>query len=170
MRRLLLARHAKSSWGDVSLKDHDRPLNARGRRSAPLVAGALYDLDLTPDAVISSTSARTRETWARMEPVFEDRATVEFLPELYLASPRTVLAAIGSVAPSAATLMVLGHNPSTHALAAFLSREGDPEQIRQLTLAFPTGAVAVIELAGERWEEAGDGGELLHFIRPRHLE
>ena len=170
MRRLLLARHAKSSWGDVSLRDHDRPLNARGRRSAPLVADALNDLGLTPDAVISSTSARTRETWARMEPVFEDGATVEFLPELYVASPHMVLAAIASVSPSAETLMVLGHNPSTHALAAFLSREGDPEQIQQLTRAFPTGAVAVIELAGERWEEAEDGGELLHFILPRHLE
>ena len=170
MRRLLLARHAKSSWGDVNLRDHDRPLNARGRRSAPLVAGALNDLGVTPDAVISSTSARTRETWARMEPVFEGLATVEFLPELYLASPHMVLAAIASVSPSAATLMVLGHNPSTHALAAFLSREGDPERIQQLTRAFPTGAVAVIELAGERWEEAEDGGELLHFILPRHLE
>ncbi len=105
-----------------------------------------------------------------MEPVFESHATVEFLPELYLASPHMVLAAIASVSPSAKTLMVLGHNPSTHALAAFLSREGDPEQIQQLTRAFPTGAVAVIELAGERWEEAEDGGELLHFILPRHLE
>ena len=170
MRRLLLARHAKSSWGDVSLNDHDRPLNARGRRSAPLVAGALNDLGFVPDIVISSTSARTRETWARMEPVFESHAAVEFLPELYLAAPRMVLAAIASVTPTAATLMVLGHNPSTHALAAFLAREGDPERIQQLTRAFPTGAVAVIELAGERWEETEDGGELLHFILPRLLQ
>ena len=170
MRRLLLARHAKSSWGDVSLKDHDRPLNARGRRSAPMVAGALNDLGFVPDIVISSTSARTRETWARMEPAFEGRPVVEFLPELYLAAPRMVLAAIASVTPTAATLMVLGHNPSTHALAAYLAHDGDPEKIQRLTHSFPTGAVAVIELAGERWEEAEDGGELLHYILPRFLE
>ena len=169
MRRLLLARHAKSSWGDVSLKDHDRPLNARGRRSAPLVAGALNDLGFVPDIVISSTSARTRETWARMEP--SSRATPR--SSFFRALPGRAANGAGGHCigdSTAATLMVLGHNPSTHALAAFLAREGDPDQIQQLTRSFPTGAVAVIELAGERWEEAEDGGELLHFIRPRFLE
>ena len=154
----------------MSLKDHDRPLNARGRRAAPLVATELDDLGFVPDIVYSSTAARTRDTWALMEPCFGGHSRIEFLPELYLASPRAVLATIASAPRDAETLMVLGHNPSTHALAAYLARTGEQEQIDRLTRAFPTGAVAIIELGGHGWAEAEDGGELLDFILPRLLE
>ena len=170
MRRLMLARHAKSSWGDLTLKDHDRPLNARGRRAAPLVAGELAALDCIPDVVYSSTSARTRETWALMEPHFGGHARVVFLRELYLASPQSVLDSIASAPREAATVMVLGHNPSTHALAAYLSRSGAPEKIEALRTKFPTGAVAVVDLASDRWTGAEAGGELIHYIIPRRLE
>lgn len=170
MRRLMLARHAKSSWGDISLKDHERPLNARGRRAAPLVATELNDLGFVPDMAYSSTSARTRETWALMEPCFGGHSRTEFLPELYLASPRSVIGMIASAPRDADTLMVLGHNPLTHALAAYLARTGDQAQIDRLTRAFPTGAVAVIELAGPSWTDVEDGGELLDFVLPRLLE
>lgn len=170
MRRLMLARHAKSSWGDLTLGDHDRPLNSRGRRSAPIVASELAALDCTPDVVYSSTSARTRETWALMEPHFGSDARVEFVRDLYLASPRIVLATIAAAPPEAEILMVLGHNPSTHALAAYLSRSGPAEEIVQLRTKFPTGAVAVVDLASEDWTEVEEGGELIHFILPRQLE
>lgn len=170
MRRLLLARHAKSSWGDLALSDHDRPLNNRGRRTAPMVAGELAALDCIPDVVYSSTSARTRETWALMEPHFGGHTHVEFVRDLYLASPRRVLSAIASAPPDAERLMVLGHNPSTHALAAHLSRSGPDDQIALLRTKFPTGAVAIIDLAEDRWAAAEQGGELIHYIVPRRLE
>lgn len=169
MRRLLLARHAKSSWGDPSLADHDRPLNKRGRRAAPLVAAALAERGFVPDAVYSSSSRRTRETWERMAPHLGGHPHVEFLSELYLASPRAVLRTIASAPPTANTLMVLGHNPSTHALAAYLARNGNADQRDRIIRSFPTGAVAVIELAGDDWGEAEAGGELLDYIRPKML-
>ncbi|MDE2874380.1 MAG: histidine phosphatase family protein [Gemmatimonadota bacterium] len=169
MRRLLLARHAKSSWGDPSLADHDRPLNARGRRAAPLVATALAERGFAPDTVYSSSSCRTRETWELMAARFTGRTHVEFLPELYLAPPRAVLRTIASVPSATETLMVLGHNPSTHALAAYLSRTGNQDQRDRIIRSFPTGAVAVIELDGDDWGDAGEGGELLDYIIPRSL-
>lgn len=169
MRRLLLARHAKSSWGDPSLADHDRPLNQRGRRAAPLVAAALAERGFVPDAVYSSSSCRTRETWELMAVRFGGHPHVEFLSELYLASPRSVLRAITSAPPAAHSLMVLGHNPSTHALAAYLARSGDPGQRDRIIRSFPTGAVAVIELSGDAWSDAEGGGELLDYIRPKML-
>lgn len=170
MRRLMLARHAKSSWGDPGLLDHDRPLSARGYRAAMRVGAALRDLGCIPDVVYSSTSARTRGTWERMEPHFHGRPRVEFHRDLYLVSPREALAAIASAPADADTLMVLGHNPSTHALAAYLSRTGDPGDIDRLRRKFPTGAVAVIELSSDRWADVEEGGELVHFILPRMLE
>ncbi|MDE2793578.1 MAG: histidine phosphatase family protein [Gemmatimonadota bacterium] len=169
MHRLLLARHAKSSWGDPSLADHDRPLNGRGRRAAPLVAAALAERGFAPDAVYSSSSQRTRETWELMAPHFCGHPHVEFLSELYLASPRAVLRTIASAPPTANTLMVLGHNPSTHALAAYLARTGNPTQRDRIIRSFPTGAVAVIKLAGDDWGDAEAGGELLDYIRPKML-
>ena len=170
MRRLILARHAKSSWGDPTLSDHDRPLNARGYRAAILVGTALSDLDCVPDVVYSSTSARTRETWERMEPCFGGQPRVEYHHDLYLASPRTVLATIASAPGEVRTLMVLGHNPSTHALAAYMARTGDPHDIERLRGKFPTGAVAVFDLAGDDWADVEGGGELVHYILPRTLE
>ncbi len=170
MRRLLLARHAKSSWGNPALTDHDRPLNARGYRAAQMVGAALNDLGCVPDVVFSSTATRTRETWARMEPHFDGRPRVEYHRGLYLAAPRTVLAAIADAPAEAETLMVLGHNPYTHALAAYLSRKGDPREIDLVRTKFPTGAVAVVDLSSDSWADADGGGELKHFILPRRLE
>ena len=170
MRRLMLARHAKSSWGDPTLSDHDRPLNSRGYRAAMLVGTALSDLDCIPDVVYSSTSVRTRETWQLMEPRIGGQPHVEFHRDLYLASPRMVLAAIASAPVEARTLMVLGHNPSTHALAAYLARTGDPTDTERLHRKFPTGAVAVIDLASDSWVDAEKGGDLVHYILPRTLE
>ena len=169
MRRLLLARHAKSSWGDPALADHDRPLNRRGRRAAPLVAGALAERGFVPDAVYSSSSCRTRETWELMATRFGGHPHVEFLSELYLASPRAVLRAVASAPRTARTLMVVGHNPSTHALAAYLARSGNPDQRDRIIRSFPTGAVAVIELAGDDWSDAEAGGELLDYVLPKML-
>ena len=169
MRRLLLARHAKSSWGDTSLSDHDRPLNGRGRRAAPLVAAALAERGFVPDAVYSSSSCRTRETWELMAPRFGGHPHVEFFSELYLAPPRAVLRTIASTPSATHTLMVLGHNPSTHALAAYLARKGDPRLRDRIIHSFPTGAVAVIDLEGDDWSEAEEGGELLDYVIPRSL-
>lgn len=170
MRRLILARHAKSSWGNPALTDHDRPLNARGYRAAQLVGAALNELGCVPDVVYSSTATRTRETWVQMEPHFGGHPHVEFHRDLYLAAPRSVLAAIADAPADAAALMVLGHNPSTQALAAYLSRKGDPREIDLLRTKFPTGAVAVVDLSSDSWADTDQGGELKHFILPRRLE
>jgi len=169
MRRLLLARHAKSSWSDISLADHDRPLNGRGRRSAPLVAAALEERGFIPDVVYSSTSRRTRDTWALMEPRFGGHPHVKYLSGLYHASPRAVLDIVAGAPRTAGTLMVLGHNPSTHALAAHLARGGSREQRDRVVRSFPTGAVAVIQLAEDDWGSASEGGRILDFIIPRRL-
>ena len=64
MKKLLLLRHAKSSWGAADLTDFERPLNERGRRDAPLVGEFIREQGLRPDLVISSPAQRTRETIA----------------------------------------------------------------------------------------------------------
>ena len=65
-RRLIIMRHAKSSWTSGALSDHERPLNARGIRDAPRVGAALVKRGWLPQLVLSSDSERTRETFAGM--------------------------------------------------------------------------------------------------------
>src|SRR5438105_4097768 len=59
---LLIMRHAKSSWKEAELDDHERPLNKRGRRAAPAMGQLLRENSLTPDAILSSTALRARQT------------------------------------------------------------------------------------------------------------
>lgn len=186
MRHLIAVRHAKSSWSDHSALDHDRPLNARGRRAAPAVAAALREAGHVPDLVHSSTSARTRETWKLMAPVFADEPApafadepspafahepeARFHAELYLASIEAILEIVAATPLEVETLMVLGHNPSIFQLASGLSRRGDEDERRTLSRGMPTGAAAVIALDGDEWIDAARGGELVKLILPRRLE
>ena len=68
MRQLLLLRHAKSSWGDKTLPDQDRPLSPRGRQAAALMRQTMRDLGLAPDMVMLSPSRRTARRWRRWNP------------------------------------------------------------------------------------------------------
>ena len=82
MRTLILMRHAKSSWDNSALSDHERPLNARGRREAPVTGRRLRDAGIHPEATISSDSARTQETWNELWQFFPNVEPV-FDPALY---------------------------------------------------------------------------------------
>jgi len=169
MLRLLLARHAKSSWDNPSLSDHDRPLSPRGQTAAPAIGAALRERGFVPELVYSSTSARTRETWAAMEPELGEPVEIDFQPDLYLASPGTMMALAQSAPSYVRSLMILAHNPGTQALAAGLTAAGNPDDIQAMRMKFPTGAVSVIEFAADRWEDIDDNGTLVDFLRPRLL-
>lgn len=157
-RLLILMRHAKSSWDDPALDDHDRPLNRRGRLAATLMAAWLDDAGLRPDAARISTSRRTCETWARMTAAFGAAPPVEFLPDLYHAEPPALMGAVKTAPETARRLLILAHNPGLEPFAARL----DP---RRGPAAFPTSAVAVFELApplggdraAARWSDAAPG-------------
>ena len=84
-RRLIVMRHAKSSWSSGAQSDHQRPLNDRGRRDAPRVATALVDANWLPDLILSSDAQRTRETYDGMAVSFPGEISVQFLSSFYLA-------------------------------------------------------------------------------------
>ncbi|MDT8368369.1 MAG: histidine phosphatase family protein [Longimicrobiales bacterium] len=169
MRTLILLRHAKSSWNDDVLSDHDRPLAPRGRRDAPAVATRLRDLELLPDQVISSTAARTRETVALAAEALGS-PPIDFDASLYLADPAEILRAIRETPPEVETLIVVGHNPGTHDIALALCDRGRSSDHLQLESGFPTAAAAVITFDLDRWSDVRPGiGSLVHFIRPRDL-
>jgi len=120
MIELILARHAKSDWGDTSITDHARPLNARGRRDAPLMAERLARSGASVDLLLSSTAVRARTTAAH----FGEELGVEITEDrdLYLASGDALF--MRAAAPGAASVMVVAHDPGLSELAWRLSDGG----------------------------------------------
>src|SRR4051812_1138148 len=143
-RRLLLLRHAKSDWGDASVPDHDRRLNARGRRSLPLVAAYLARQDAPVEQVLVSTARRAAETVSGV--TRELRPAPEIVTDrfLYLATAHEVLARIAQVPDEVRTLLVCGHNPGMQELARTFGHGG----------AFPTAALATVGCDGP-WSSLG---------------
>ena len=143
MRTLTLMRHAKSSWDDPRLNDHDRPLNARGEKAALTMATRLKKQGYRPDLVIVSSALRTQQTAARLQTVYNGALRVKTEPLLYEASPETYLEIVRSVTDSVKHLMIIGHNPTIEWLAAEL---GGRER------RMPTAAYIRFEISGA-WEQ-----------------
>jgi phosphohistidine phosphatase len=165
-RRLLLMRHAKSSWNDPSLADHERPLNGRGRRDAEAVGAYLGSSDLVPDAVLCSSATRARETLERsgLRP-----RSVRHDDALYGADAEALLSAIRNADPKATTLAVIGHDPGIHDLASSLAGDVPGEEAERLRTKFPTGAVAAFDVEGAWADLSPERVRLTSFVRPREL-
>lgn len=165
--RLILTRHAKSSWDDPALPDHDRPLNARGRHAAALIGGWLASRGDTPDEVLCSDAVRTRETWDRMAPALAPAEPVLRLTgTLYHAGPDVMLAVLrGATRP---VVMMLGHNPGISEFAErIVARPPPGPEFRR----YPTGATLVATFEGDDWGAVRFGaGSVLDFVTPRGLE
>jgi phosphohistidine phosphatase len=165
-----LLRHAKSSWGEPGLDDSERPLNARGRMAAPLMAAWMAENRVLPDYVLCSTAVRTRETLALVLPSFQSRPKVKYLEELYLAGANTVLTMLRAAPDSVQHVLVVGHNPGFEDLALGLSGRGDASARSLLARKFPTCGLAVLAFDVPTWSKVALGqGRLLHFVTPRAL-
>lgn len=168
-RRLMLLRHAKSDWPE-GVEDKERPLADRGRRAASLVGDYLQREGLHPDLVLVSTAERTQQTWARVRKAFSTVPEVRDVDAIYEAPAETLLSVIASVEPAFRVVMMVGHNPGMEDLAARLIGGGDPEGRRRISEKYPTGALAVIDLAADTWQAIGSGsGVLERFVTPRSL-
>ena len=170
MKTLYLLRHAKSSWDEPHLRDHQRPLAPRGRRAAPAIASFMRQEELVPDLVVCSTSKRTRQTWALVEPLLPDHVRVEFSEEIYHGGAHDLLALVHEAGPGIEKLMLIGHNPGMAVLAHSLIGSGTPDALANLEHKFPTAALAVIRFGVDSWQEVARGeGQLEHFVRPKDL-
>jgi len=163
MKTLLILRHAKSSWDNPALDDHERPLNARGERDAPRMGQLAREKGLRAELVISSDAVRARLTAEAMAQATGYNGQILLDPRLYHASAAEILAVLRSaVDDNLATAMIVGHNPGLEELLAHLT--GDPENL-------PTAALAQIALRIESWSDLDTTtrGTLVGLWRPRDL-
>ncbi len=123
MKRLLIMRHAKSSWKDSSIADHERPLKKRGLKDAAEIGKILKHKGLVPDKILSSDAVRAADTATVVADKCGFKQEVEFIGRLYMAEGSAIMDLIQSQPDSVKTLMVIGHNPGMEALVQLLSRK-----------------------------------------------
>ena len=163
--RLIIIRHAKSSWGDPLADDHDRVLNDRGRRSADALGDWLATNGRLPDAALCSTAARTVETLDRIAARLPSPPAIAYERRLYHADPGTILDAVRSARGS--TLAVIGHNPGIGGFAEAMAQAAPdhPDFHR-----YPTAATTILEFAADQWQDVRPhSGRTLDFVVPRDL-
>jgi phosphohistidine phosphatase len=171
---LTLVRHAKSSWSDLTLDDHDRPLNKRGKNAAPKI-GAYLARQIAaghvpaPDLLFSSTALRASSTAKIIAAQIDfDPAAIQPCPDIYHASEDELLHLIQTQIPESARHAILfGHNPGFETLAtALLKSKNDRDRIPR----FPTCATAILQFPVEFWALADQASAtLLNFVVPRSL-
>jgi phosphohistidine phosphatase len=170
MKRLLLLRHAKSSWDDPALDDFDRPLASRGRKAAERMGRELASRNWLPQLALVSPAARTRETWELVAAVLPDSVPADFFDTLYEATAEDMLSEIQRTPKAIKMLLVLGHNPGLEDLAKQLAGDdSEAKALKRLHEKFPTAALARFDFDG-KWVELGLGrARLTHFLRPKDL-
>lgn len=165
MKRLILTRHAKSSWDDPLTPDHDRPLNERGKAAAADLGQWLASRGYVPGTVLCSDALRTRATYSGIAPALPATTVLELKPALYHAGPEVMLAVLRNAADDC--VMMIGHNPGISEFAARLVAHPpvNPEFAR-----YPTGATLVADFVIDRWSDLTWGSGIVDdFIVPREM-
>ncbi|MDO5980691.1 SixA phosphatase family protein [Flavivirga spongiicola] len=161
MKKLILIRHAKSSWKH-NVIDHERPLNDRGFKDANLVSNDLKERPLNIDLVLSSDAMRAKTTANIFVSNLKiDTGIVHLNHELYDFSGTNLIEVLKACDDSVNTLMLFGHN---HAITAFVNTYGD-SYIDNV----PTSGVVVIDFDIANWKNLNKG-KTVRTLFPRDLK
>jgi phosphohistidine phosphatase len=163
MKTLLVLRHAKSSWRESELADHDRPLNKRGKRDAPRMGELMRVEGLLPELILTSSAKRALNTAKLVAEACGFDGEIQVSRDLYAAGPEEFISALCALSDELETVMVVGHNPGLEELVEALTEEAP---------AMPTAALAQIALDIERWAdlEEEEAGKLVNLWLPRNLD
>ena len=155
LRKIILLRHAKSSWEDPSLRDFDRPLSKRGMNDTKLMKVHMSGLLKEVDEIYSSPSIRTSQTIKQLAP---ELSRVNYLASLYLGDVSIVLSLLESLQTRMKTVMIVGHNPCIQETMEILWKKPVEK--------FPTCAAAVFSLKNDWGKTAIPIGNLEKFVKP----
>lgn len=162
MKTLLILRHAKSSWKFPDLTDHDRPLNSRGKRDAPLIGKKLAKEGLVPDVIIASSAIRAHATAKKVAKASGYRGEIAVESSLYGGGPTTYLNILRNQLDQYDKVLLVGHNPDVEQLLHILTGT---------EVIMPTCALAHLSLILERWVDLNNNtkGKLIKIWRPKEL-
>ena len=118
---LYIARHAKSSWDDMSLSDFERPLNKRGKRDAPFMANLLKEKGIKLDLILSSPAKRAKKTAKYYHEALGGK--LQFDERIYEASLMSLIYLVQEALEKVDSVMIVGHNPGLTVLNDRLSNK-----------------------------------------------
>lgn len=146
-KKLVLVRHAKSSWADPMQSDFERPLNERGEHDAPLMGRRLKELNILPELIISSTAKRAKQTAKRIAGAIDyDKELIRFEGKLYHCGSSTFEEVIDELDDRLSTVYIVAHNPG---ITEFVNELSELFRIDNI----PTCGVVVAEINAERWSD-----------------
>ncbi|MGE5356337.1 MAG: SixA phosphatase family protein [Deltaproteobacteria bacterium] len=162
MRTVYFIRHAKSSWDDISLSDHDRPLNQRGKNDARKMGEYFLENGHNIEIMVSSSAKRAKSTAKKINEVIKSENMI-IEPRLYLASAREIMQAVRNIHNEVNSAALVAHNPGMTDLANMFS----DDRIYNV----PTTGVFKIDFEIEDWGMAEiSSGVLDFFIYPKMLD
>lgn len=156
MKQLLLIRHAKSDWDDPLLSDFDRPLNARGKRDAPLMAHRLLDKKIIIDAFVSSPAKRARKTAELFAKEYKSKNEIIFFEKLYLAEPPVFFDVISRTDDQYQSIALISHNPGITEFANLLTDARIDDM--------PTCSIFAVRAAIQHWKDFAEAAKEFWFF------
>ena len=163
MKKLLIMRHAKSSWKNSDLADHERPLKKRGKNDAKKMGKLLKSKKNIPDLIICSTALRAQETADHLVESMNYKNEVVFTDALYMAEPKNILSVINDHASDQKSVLIIGHNPGSEAFLQILT--GKVESL-------PTASIAYITAKIDKWKDLikNEDVKLKKLWRPKDIK
>ncbi|HYM04894.1 MAG TPA: histidine phosphatase family protein [Stellaceae bacterium] len=165
MKTLHLLRHAKSSWKDTGLDDHERPLSKRGRRAAEALRADMRRAAIAPDIVLCSTALRARQTLDLVAPALKPPKVV-LDRAIYDAGPARLLKYLAQLPEGADCALLIGHNPALHSLALTIADAASTARLPPADGKFPTGALASFRFSGPWRALAPHSAVLTAYVVP----
>jgi len=162
MKTVCLIRHAKSSWDQAGLADIDRPLNERGKATAPIMADILEKKGLKPELIIASPAKRARQTAKFFRKIYGiKKSDMQIEPGIYHGDENTILELLRNIPDSIHSVFLFGHNPTMNYLSSMFTDQG---------LHIPTCGVQHLEFNIESWSQLlPDKTALKEFIYPKQF-
>ena len=148
MKRLVLIRHAKSSWNNPGLRDFDRPLNKRGKAAAPEMGRRLALRSLMPDRLLSSPAKRAIRTAEIIAGAIGFPAgRISRMDRLYGAGVTDLLDILRELNDGDDIVYLVGHNPGLTDLITTISSDFLDD--------LPTCGVFCADFEISSWQEIG---------------
>lgn len=163
MKTLLLMRHAKSSWKQENLSDHERPLKKRGRKDAKQIAKIIKEQDLIPDLILSSSAVRAVETAEVIVKSLDYKNEIIYSDALYMGEPGDFVDVLKTLDKHVDKVMIVAHNPGLEAYLQII--DGEIESM-------PTAALGYLVVNIDKWKDISFDtmGDLIGFWTPKSIE
>ena len=162
MKKIFLMRHAKSSWKDSNIPDHDRPLKKKGEKDVKAMGKLLKSKKLSPDFIYCSSAKRAKQTADLFKDVIDYKGKIDYLDKLYMAEVPDLISVVKKAPKKSKCVMVIGHNPGLEAFLQMLT--GKVETL-------PTSTIAYISVPIDEWSDLNNEveGKLKKLWRPKDL-